>query len=244
MAGILVTAIVSVYNSEFFIRGCLDDLLRQSLGDKLEIIVVISGSKQNEALIIAEEYADYSNIKCIKTEREPLYAAWNRAIKIAKGKYLTNANTDDRHKIDGLEIMGGVLDDNPDVGLVYGEQILSETPNVMFEDCTDGRLSGRPAYTDKQFMLSGCHMGSQPMWRTDLHKEIGLFSDKFIIAGDYEFWCRIAAKYPLKYIPEALGLYYINKKGVELSNPSQCIIETIYIKRKYAEIYLEGNHVK
>lgn len=51
---IKVSAIVSTYNSERFIQGCLEDLVNQTLYEKgeLEIIVVDSGSEQNERAIV------------------------------------------------------------------------------------------------------------------------------------------------------------------------------------------------
>ena len=119
----LISALVSTYNSERFIRGCLEDLEAQTVANKLEIIVVNSGSEQNEESIVKEFQKKYSNIKYVKTElRETIYTAWNRAIKIARGKYLTNANTDDRHRKDALEILANELDNNPDIALVYGDQ--------------------------------------------------------------------------------------------------------------------------
>ncbi len=102
----LVSAIVSTYNSERFIRGCLEDLECQTIADRLEIVVVNSGSQQNEEAVIREFQEKYSNIKYIKTDqRETVYAAWNRGIQAATGKYITNANTDDRHRKDALEVM-------------------------------------------------------------------------------------------------------------------------------------------
>src|SRR3990167_2240646 len=89
----IVSAIVSVYNCERFIRGCLEDLEQQTIADKLEIVVVNSGSRQNEEPIIKEFQAKYDNIVYIKTEeRETIYQAWNRGIKASSGKYITNAN--------------------------------------------------------------------------------------------------------------------------------------------------------
>ena len=46
----LVSAIVSTYNSEKFIRGCLEDLENQTIADKLEIIVVNSGSRAGRGI--------------------------------------------------------------------------------------------------------------------------------------------------------------------------------------------------
>lgn len=39
-----VSVIVSTYNNEKLIRGCLNDLVRQTIFNKLEIIVIDSGS--------------------------------------------------------------------------------------------------------------------------------------------------------------------------------------------------------
>ena len=39
MINLFLPAIVSTYNSERFIRGCLEDLEAQTIADRLEIIV-------------------------------------------------------------------------------------------------------------------------------------------------------------------------------------------------------------
>ena len=106
----LVSAIVSTYNSERYLRGCLEDLEAQTISDRVEIIVVNSGSEQNEESIVKEFQEKYANIRYIKTEnREGVYAARNRGIREATGKYITNANTDDRHRKDAFKVMTTIL---------------------------------------------------------------------------------------------------------------------------------------
>jgi glycosyltransferase involved in cell wall biosynthesis len=134
-----VSAIVSSYNSERFIRGCLEDLITQTLYQKgkLEIIVVDSGSQQNEKAIVREFQQRYLHIVYIRTkERETVYSAWNRGIRAASGEYITNANTDDRHRKDALELMALALDRNPHMGIVYADVLVTETENETFEHCT------------------------------------------------------------------------------------------------------------
>ncbi|MBK6914000.1 MAG: glycosyltransferase [Ignavibacteriales bacterium] len=65
-----ISIIVSTYNSEKFIERKLLDLLQQSIIDKIEIIVVNSGSKQNEESIILNYCKLYNNIHYITTEKE------------------------------------------------------------------------------------------------------------------------------------------------------------------------------
>src|SRR5688572_6698772 len=96
-----VTAIVSTYQSERFIRGCLEDLEAQTIAGQMEVIVVDSASPQNERQIVEEFQQRHSNITYVRTtERETLYAAWNRGIGMTRAPYITNANADDRHAPD------------------------------------------------------------------------------------------------------------------------------------------------
>ena len=87
---VLVSAIVSTFNAARFIRGCIEDLEGQTISDKIEIIIVDSASEQNEGEIVREFQERYPNIRYTRTEqRESVYAAWNRGIRMARGKYIT-----------------------------------------------------------------------------------------------------------------------------------------------------------
>lgn len=225
-----VSAIVSTYNSEEFIEGCLIDLTNQTLFKKgeLEIIVINSGSQQNEDTIVKKFLERFENIKYIKTEnREGIYSAWNRGVKAASGKYLTNANTDDRHHPEAIEILKNELDKNPDVDLVYSDFYLTHTPNQQFENAKIDQEIIRPDFKP-EIMHTGCYMGPQPVWRADVHKKIGYFNEAYKSSGDYEFWSRIVFVNgsKLKRVNKILGLYYYNQSGIELGNVSRSTFET------------------
>ena len=214
---IRVSALVSTYNAEAFIDGCLNNLVNQTLFKKgeLEIIVVDACSPQDEKSWV-ERYQQYhDNIHYIRTpEREPLYASWNRAIRMAEGTYLTSANTDDRHRVDALEVMADYLDGHADIALVYPGQIDTDEPNETFETTLSKKVLNWPPYSYAE-LERHCIIGSQPMWRRILHNEYGLFREEFISAGDYEFWLRIGKHEMFYRYPETLGLYYRNPEGIE-----------------------------
>jgi glycosyltransferase involved in cell wall biosynthesis len=235
--GIKVSAIVSTYNSERFVRGCLEDLVNQTLYQKgeLEIIVVNSGSQQSEETVVKEFQTRYPNINYIKTEeRETIYAAWNRGIKKAKGQYITNTNTDDRHRRDAFEVMARVIDENPATALVYADQIITKTENETFEKCHAVAYYKWPDFDRERLLHSPC-MGPQPMWRRSLHDELGYFMDNLEVAGDYEWWLRVSEKYPMKHIPELLGLYLLNESGLEHGNRDLCQKESAVVRKSYME---------
>ncbi len=234
----LISAIISTYNSEKFLSGCLEDLEHQTISDKLEIIVVNSGSQENEEAIVQEFQHKYDNIVYIKTEqREGIYTAWNRAVKVARGTFLTNANTDDRHRDDALEIMAETLLANPDIALVYGDQICTDTPNGTFADYHVTNMAKRPEYSFER-LLFGCCVGSQPMWRKTLHNEFGYFDETLACASDWDFWLRISREYKFKHIPDFLGLYYHNEGGIEHSRKIHSLYERYKIGRRYGNPYI------
>lgn len=214
---IRVSALVSTYNAEQFIDGCLHNLVNQTLYKKgeLEIIIIDACSPQDEKSCVERYQAYYENIQYIRTqEREPLYASWNRAIKVAEGTYLTSANTDDRHRVDALEVMADYLDAHPAIALVYPGQIDTSVPNETFESTQSQKVLNWPPYSYAE-LERHCIIGSQPMWRRILHNTYGLFREEFISAGDYEFWLRIGKKETFYRYPETLGLYYRNPEGIE-----------------------------
>jgi glycosyltransferase involved in cell wall biosynthesis/predicted SAM-dependent methyltransferase len=234
----LVSAIVSTYNSEQFIRGCLEDLENQTIADRTEIVVVNSGSQQNEEQIVREFQRKYDNIVYIRTgQRETVYAAWNRAARAAKGEFLTNANTDDRHRKDALEIMAKTLLANPDIALVYGDQIVTDTPNPTFENHHAVEIAKRPKFS-KERLLFGCCVGSQPMWRKSLHDEFGGFDETLTCAADWDFWLKAAQKYNFRHIPESLGLYYHNEEGIEHGRKIHGLYERYAVGRRYGNPYI------
>lgn len=231
----IVTALVSVYNSGRFIEGCLRDLLGQTLGDRLEIIVIDTGSMENEGPVVGRFREKHGNISYIRTpQRETVYQAWNRGIKAAHGKYLVNANTDDRLRKDAYEIMARELDAHPETALVYGDILITGTENQTFNDHVRIGCCLRPDWSP-EIMLTGCHMGPQPMWRKEVHEELGYFDESLKSASDYEFWCRIATRHSMRRIPDFLGLYLHNPKGVANSDQGLSIRETRVVQERYRD---------
>jgi len=233
---IKVSAIVSTYNSEKFIRGCLDDLLNQTIYQKgeLEIVVINSGSTENEESIVKEYQNKFQNIKYLKTERETIYNAWNRAIKLSSGKYITNANTDDRHRYDALEIMAEKLDQNEEAGLVYADQYITYHENQTYEKHVSAGYFEWPEF-DRIQLIHCASCGPQTMWRKKLHDEFGHFDGNLVVAGDYVWWLRISEKVKFLHIPEKLGLYHLSDDSIEHRYNSEMINETNKIRTQYAK---------
>ncbi len=240
----LVSAIVSTYNSEKYIKAKLKNLLAQTIIDKMEIIVVVSGSQQKEFEIVSEFQRSNSLIKCVKTEeRESIYKAWNRGIKKSNGIFITNSNTDDILREDALEILSTTLINNPEVALVYANQLITDIPNQPFENYNQQKIFEFPDF-DRFLQLSRCLVGSQPMWRASLHFEDDYwFDEKYEVCGDHEFELKISEKYDLLHLDFVLGTFYKNFKGrenKEYQNVDKTFMEGMEITYKYILRYVEN----
>jgi glycosyltransferase involved in cell wall biosynthesis len=231
----LVSAIVSVYNCERFIEGCLEDLENQTIADKVEIVIVNSGSQQHEEIIISKFQDRYTNIVYLKTqERETIYAAWNRGIKAASGKYITNANADDRHRKDAIEILSNFLENNSDIDLIYPSFKITRKENDLFENYANHELYD-PPYYDRYKLLFQSLPGPFPMWRKSVNETCGFFNEKYDVAGDHEFWLRISETSKFYHINEYLGLYYRNPQGGEYRNPILTKTEVVDVVNHYID---------
>ncbi len=216
---ILLTAIVSTYNAANYIQGCLEDLEEQTIADRMEIIVVDSASEQDEASAVRAFQRRYPNIKYIRTpQRETVYQAWNRGIKFALGKYVSNANTDDRHRQDAFEQMVRVMEENEEIALVYADVLKTRTPNETFRRCTPTGMFHWHDWDRKTLLEKGCFIGPQPVWRRSVHGEYGYFSEEFDVSADFEFWLRISQTHEFYHIPKPLGLYMDRPDSVEHAN--------------------------
>lgn len=102
MDNVKVSVIVPVFNTEKYLKECVDSIINQSLKD-IEIIFIDDGSNDN-SLSILEEYAkNDKRIKIISKLNEGQGVARNIGIKSAVGEYIAFVDSDDFIRIDMLE---------------------------------------------------------------------------------------------------------------------------------------------
>ena len=98
----LVSVIVPIYNTEKYLRECLNSILVQSYCH-LEIILINDGSLDNSG-VIADEYARMdARVKVIQKQNEGASITKNLGIANATGKYITFIDADDFIRTDFIE---------------------------------------------------------------------------------------------------------------------------------------------
>lgn len=95
MNNIKISVIVPVYNTEKYLKRCLDSILSQSFQD-VEIILVNDCSSDNSLSIIKDYMRKDKRIVLINKEKnEGISIARNLGIKKAKGEYILQIDSDD-----------------------------------------------------------------------------------------------------------------------------------------------------
>ena len=90
-----ISVIIPVYNTEKYIKKCLDSLVNQTMNN-IEIIVVNDGSIDHSEEIIKKYEEKYKNmIKYFKKENGGLSEARNYGIRKANGEYIAFVDSDD-----------------------------------------------------------------------------------------------------------------------------------------------------
>lgn len=103
--------IVPVYNTEKYLKKCLDSLVNQTYKD-FEIIVVNDGSTDKSSSIISKYQKKYKNIIVIDKENEGLSMARNRGVQKSSGKYIIFVDSDDYVSNKLLEEVDKKIDDS------------------------------------------------------------------------------------------------------------------------------------
>ena len=113
-----VSIIIPVYNSEKYIKRCIDSVLKQTFKD-YEVILIDDGSTDNSKEILDEYKEVYpEKITVIHQENMGVSKTRNKAIKMAKGKYIMFIDNDDYIDKDYIEVFVKKIEkDNYDVVL-------------------------------------------------------------------------------------------------------------------------------
>lgn len=187
-------------------------LQRQTAADRLEIIVIDSGSPENEWSIIEEMQAVSDNIVALRTPRESLYAAWNRALAMATGTYFANVNVDDWLRDDALELFARALDRYPLADLAYAHW--AATHEARQAPTEHDAVRFHPPY-QPALPLFYCYSGSTQFWRTSSLAGLGGFDATFTACGDLEVLRRLTlAGGQAVLVPQVLEGFFQNPEGI------------------------------
>lgn len=128
--GIKISVIIPVYNTEKYLRECLESVIAQTLKE-IEIICVNDGSSDN-SLQILEQYAKMDErILVLSKENGGVSSARNCGMEKATGKYLMFLDSDDWYtETESLQVLYEYAEKEQLDELFFGTKVFFENEEV------------------------------------------------------------------------------------------------------------------
>lgn len=214
----IVSVCIPVYNMERFIGAAIESALSQTFQD-IEIIVVDNASTDGTSQIIAG-FAD-SRIRVFRNS-ENIGAAgnFNRAVSLARGRYLKVLCADDVIYPSCLERQVAVLEAD-----LQGEIAVVGSARDIVDDRGKGRLrrgfpgcAGRIAgeRAIRMTVRSGTNVFGEPaavLARTGMVKAAGAFDVRYGFCLDLDLWCRLLREGDLYMLDDTLSGFRVSNQS-------------------------------
>ena len=255
----LVTVIIPVYNNAEYIQHTLESVYDQTYKNH-EIIVIDDGSSDESPKILAEQGR---RIKLLTQKNEGAAVARNRGLERASGEFIAFLDGDDLWVEDNLERKIRILQHQPSVvGVfsnfsIFGDNILHEDGifylyplfkrikksiaeifqfqqgDTNFEKYYFGNIFDS-LFWGNFILTSTCVFRKQEIL------SLGNFKSKLITQQDYDYFLRIAQKFPLAYLDKICTHYRRHPKQLtDRSNIERIFRTVISILDLYRDFFKE-----
>jgi len=194
------------------LEECLENIFSQEIDGDIEVIVLDSGSNQNEAALVRRVERKYRRLRYIRSALERRYATLNRGIKPAHGHYLFQMDSRNRLRPGALARLAEHLDRHEQIAVVWGDDELAKTPDAALRSNSETHLF-TPQLSESSDLITRGSLSPHLLWRSVLHRRLGMFNAAFEQAGDYEFVLRAARHFPVEYLPGAVGIIKETPEG-------------------------------
>ena len=227
-----VSIIVPVYNTEKYLRKCLDSLVNQTLYN-IEILVVNDGSTDNSQSIIDEYKAKYPIIKALKKENGGLSDARNYAFSHVKGEYIGFVDSDDYVENNMFEKMYNVAKQN-NLDIVEC--------NFTWEYPKKSKVDYGQKYINyDEFYLFGRVMACNKIFRTSAIKENKITFPVGLRYEDIEFFYKLTPYVTNTTLVEDSLYHYVQRNNSIINNQNAKTEDIFVILDDLVSFYKEKN---
>lgn len=230
--------VTSVFRSDEFLQGFItNSKALEGYGALIDHIFLIAAVSETEVRLLNGLLEQQPNVMVFWNRKDPgLYNCWNQGIRLARRRYISNANVDDLRDPAHVISLLRDLESHPDV------LVAASAMNPFYDFPVDGHLPDeRPGwYSDRPGRFSMFDLGilssdepptlashnmphCMPVWRRDLHDRYGWFNEAhYGTYADWAFWMKTLRDGAFGWLnPEPLGFYFVNptshnRRGTDL----------------------------
>jgi glycosyltransferase involved in cell wall biosynthesis len=216
-----VSVIIPTYNRASLLERALRSVLSQTYED-FEIIIVDDLSTDNTQEMVESKFIQEIRsgiIRYVKNDRKRERSfSRNRAIEMARGKYIAYLDDDDIWLPEHLKILVGYLEEHKDIGCVFSNYAM-----IGEDDSSELGVKNLEFYRGFSYgelcILGVLAQTSTVVFRRDIYSKIGGFREDLNRGENREFCSRIALNYPIHYIGVVTCHQYVHKGSYSHLSP-------------------------
>lgn len=216
-----VTVIVPCYNVENYLQRALDSAFAQTYAD-FRVCAVDDGSTDGTAKILKKNAHRCSFVTQLNAGPA---AARNGALRMSDSPFVAFLDADDEWLPHKLERQMELLKRDPSLGLVCCLCLVSE-PGMRTPAAPNGQnlpLSGRLF----EPLARTCFIFTPTVViRRACLEEVGLFNESLAVSEDFNLWLRIAARWKIAFLPEALAITHKRPQSLSATISSEERLKT------------------
>lgn len=217
----LLSVLIPTYNMSLYIERCMNSLLSEKTKEKLDIIVINDGSKDDSSEKAKKIALLYPNsIRVIDKENGNYGSCINAGLKLAKGKYIKILDADDQFDTKNLERILEEIE-NKEADLVLTDFLINEEQGkselINFSIDPFKLLPFSEICSSKDFKRLWMH---SVMYKTSIFKNINYHQTEGISYTDQEWiFAPLSVVKNVFYIPSSLYIYTLGREGQTVSTP-------------------------
>ena len=208
-----ISVIMSVWNSEKYVRQSIESITNQTVRD-FEFVIVDDCSADATPEILREFAKKDKRIKLVRnSENIGLTKSLNKALSIAKGEYVARQDADDYSHPDRLRLQRDFLDAHRDISLVGTSAVIVDEQGLQL--CTRTAVVGSDAIKSV-LQKENCFFHGSIMFRKSDVQEIGGYRDFLTYGQDYDLYLRLCEKKKLDGIVLPLYFWRLSPSGISV----------------------------
>jgi len=206
----MISVIMSVFNGEKYLIEAVDSILCQTYSD-FEFIIINDGSTDNTKEIL-ETYQEKRLVILNNLNNIGLTKSLNKALSVAKGKYIARIDADDISLPIRIEKQVNFLNEHPDIGLIGGMYKKIDTMGRVIEIITD--LPKEDLFIRWRLLHKNSFIHSCIMFRRGLVERNGFYDIDFKFSQDYELWSRLINYTKVANISDIITCQRVSKSNI------------------------------
>jgi glycosyltransferase involved in cell wall biosynthesis len=203
-----ISVVIPAYKQQDFVTRCLDSVLAQTYEGPVEIVVVDDGSPDDVAEVAASHECEPT---VIRQDNTGVAGARNRGIEESNGDYVAFLDADDWWVDNKLDRQMQALAQRDEPALAFSRYRRIRDDGDSTSEPEHPSLTLKPTARKLAF---GNFIGNSTVvaHRACLERVGGYPETEILGRGgqDYALWLRVAALFPLLYVPEVLTLYRVH----------------------------------